>query len=356
MDRNLRGTAVATLALAIASSAAFAEAKTIKLTVIAPAPPTVTYVKITKEKLLPDIDKRLAASGQDLKIEWIQAYAQSLALAHETFEAVTENIAQVGLIVKNFEESKLPLEQYAQIAPFGTATMAQMNVIDRNMRAKVPAMNEQYAKHGQHFVIGGISPSYELFTTFPVRTVADLKGRKIGSSGSLGQFFRGTGAVVVNSAMVESYTSIRSGVYEGYPISIALAFPFRTYQAAKNYTEVGFGVISSTALTVNTDTWKSLPDVVRRIFEEATASWPTDQIAMDDARIATFTANMKKDGVTFYEMPLAERKRWATMMPNIAKEWAEAQESRGLPGRAVLTAYMDELRALKTEMIREWDK
>jgi hypothetical protein len=55
-------------------------------------------------------------------------------------------------------------------------------------------------------------------------------------------------------------------------------------------------------------------------------------------------------------MPLAERKRWATMMPNIAKEWAEAQESRGLPGRAVLTAYMDELRALKTEMIREWDK
>jgi hypothetical protein len=55
-------------------------------------------------------------------------------------------------------------------------------------------------------------------------------------------------------------------------------------------------------------------------------------------------------------MPEAERKRWASMMPNIAQEWAERQEKRGLPGRAVLDAFMGELRARNIEIARQWDK
>lgn len=65
---------------------------------------------------------------------------------------------------------------------------------------------------------------------------------------------------------------------------------------------------------------------------------------------------MTKDGVKVYDMPDAERKRWAAMMPNIAQEWADRQEKRKLPGRNVLKAFMDELRARKIEIAREWDK
>ena len=43
-------------------------------------------------------------------------------------------------------------------------------------------------------------------------------------------------------------------------------------------------------------------------------------------------------------------------MPNIAKEWADRLEARKVPGRAVLSAFMDELRARKIDIARQWDR
>lgn len=355
MYKPVRNIAVA-VPLALAVSAPGAEAKEVKLIVAAPAPAMVTFVKMTKEKFIPEVNARLKASGKDFKIKWIGAYGQAVAKAHETFEAVEENIAQVGLIVKNFEESKLPLEQYAAMAPFSGETVDQMPIIDANIRKKVPGMNKGYEKRGQVFLVSGVSPMYDLFTTFPVKSIDDIKGRKIGVSGVLGQFFRGTGAVVVSSAMVESYTSIRSGVYDGYPISIALAFPFKTYEAAKHYTKVGFGVATGTAITVNTKVWKSFPRHVREIFMETAAKWPGWQVATDKIRMKKFAGIMKKKGVKFGGLSPEERLRWANTLPNIATEWAKRQDKKGLPGSAVLAAYMGELRAMNVKMLREWDK
>jgi TRAP-type C4-dicarboxylate transport system substrate-binding protein len=242
------------------------------------------------------------------------------------------------------------------MAPFAQHTPEQMIVIDRNMRKRVPAMNEVYLKHNQVFLVSGPSPGMDLFATFPIRTVDDLKGRKIGASGSFGQWFRGTSGVVVTSAMIESYTSIKNGVYEGYPISIGLAYPFKTYQVAPYYTEINFGTQPTSGVTVHTGTWNGFPDFVKDIFREAAEMWPKWSIETDTARETMFRERMEKEGVKFYTMPLSERRRWTMMMPNIAQQWAASVEEKGFPARAVLTAFMDELRALKVEIPRQWDR
>ena len=356
MKSSLSMWTMAGAAAAFGLGATAGAAEEIKLTVVAPAPAPVTYVKMFKDKAIPEIDRRLAEAGKGLTIRWVQAYGQSLAKAYETFEAVEENIAQVGLLVKNFEEAKLPLEQYPVMAPFTNETSEQIVAIDASIRKRVPAMNEAYLKHNQEFLVSGVSPQYDLFTTFPVKTLDDLKGRKIGVSGVLGQWFRGLDTTVVTSAMVESFTSIRSGIYDGYPISINLAFPFKTYEAAKYYTKVELGVSTSPALSVNLDTWKKLPGYAQEIFRETAAKWPVWQIEEDEQRRNRFIGLMKKKGVEFAELPQSERVRWAKSMPNIAQEWAARQEEKGLPGKAVLAAYMDELRGHKVQILREWDK
>ena len=184
----------------------------------------------------------------------------------------------------------------------------------------------------------------------------DLQGRKIGASGEFGQWFQGTGAVVVSSSMANSHTDIRNGVYDGYPMNELLAFAYKTYQVAPYLTRVGFGPSSVSGITVNIDTWEKLPDYVKEIFREAGRQYPHWQIEIDEGNYKKFMGIMLKSGLKIYDMPAAERKRWAAMMPNIAQEWAERQEKRGLPGRAVLKAFMDELRARNVEIAREWDK
>ncbi|MPZ56991.1 MAG: hypothetical protein GEU91_10945 [Rhizobiales bacterium] len=330
--------------------------ETIRLTVVAAAPPHVTYVKAAKEKFIPEINRKLAASGKDLRIEWTEAYAQSLAKFTEVFETVEEGIAHVGLILKNFEPSKLPLEQFTSIAPFGLFKVEQLIEIDRSMREKVPALNEAYRKYNQVFLTSGISPSQQLFTTFPVKTVDDLKGRKIGASGDFGQWFQGTGAVVVPSSMANSHTDIRNGVYDGYPMNELLSFAYKAYQVAPYLTRVEFGPSNVSGITVNRDTWEKLPDYAREIFMETAREYSRWQIEIDEGNYKKFMGIMTKSGLKTYDMPAEERKRWASMMPNIAQQWADRLEKRGQPGRAVLNTFMGELRARNIEIAREWDK
>ncbi len=356
MMKTLRPFLTISAAVALTLGAGSASAKTITLTVVAFAPPTVTNVRMTQDKWIPYINEALAKSGKDFKINWKQAYGGSLAGAKEVLDTVGENIAQVGVILKNFEPSKLPLEQYFYMAPFNNATIPQIIEIDKEMREKIPQMNEAYLAHNQVFLGSAASASADLFTTFPFHKVADLKGHKIGASGAMGDYLRGTGAVVVTSSMTSSYTSIRNGVYEGYPLSVSLAGAFRTYQAAKYCSEVGFGVTATSALTVNKKTWDSFPDFVKKIFEDATSKWWLWQMQWDEARRAAFVKKMKADGVKFSVLPESQRELWAKDMPNIAKQWAASLDKQGLPGTKVLDTYMDLLRAHHITIARNWDK
>jgi len=356
MSRSTRILPLAPLAAALALLAGPAPAKTVTLTVVAFAPPTVTNVRETKEMWIPYVDEQLAKSGQDFHVEWKQAYAGSLAGAKEVLDTVGQNIAQVGVILKNFEESKLPLEQYFYVTPFNNTTIPQMMEIDKELREKIPQMNQAYLDHGQVFLASAAAETTDLFTTFAIKTVDDLKGHKIGASGAMGEYLRGTGAVLVTSSMTDSYTSIRNGVYDGYPIGVSLAGPFRTYQAAKFYTPVDFGVSATSALTVNKQTWDGLPDFVKKIFADGAAKWWKWQDDYDVPRRAALVEKMKKEGVTFGTFSDDQRERWAKMMPNIATEWAASLDKRGLPGTKVLDTYMELLRAHHIKLARQWDK
>ena len=346
--------AIAVAALAI--SAIPAEAKTMKMTVVSAAPPIVTYVRVAKTKFIPEVNRRLAASGKDFKIEWTEAYSQSLAKFSEVFETVEEGVAQVGLVLKNFEPSKLSLEQFNYVVPFVGIDSKQMITIDRNMRKQIPEFNKLYEKYDQVFLHSGASPSMQLFTTFPVKRYDDLKGHKIGASGSMGLWLRDTGAVRVNSSMLNSFTDIKNGLYDGYPISEILAFPYKTYEVAKYLTRTGFGVSATSAITVNTETWNDMPKHAREIFRDVAQNYGAWQIGIDNGKINKFVGIMKKKGVKIYDMPAAERKRWAMRLPNLSKEWADRLEKIGMPGRKVIKTFMDEARAMNVSIARQWDR
>jgi len=63
-----------------------------------------------------------------------------------------------------------------------------------------------------------------------------------------------------------------------------------------------------------------------------------------------------KKGGKIIKLAAADRLAWARGMPNIAKEWAARLDKKGLPGTALLKAYMDEMRAAKQPIARQWDQ
>ena len=56
------------------------------------------------------------------------------------------------------------------------------------------------------------------------------------------------------------------------------------------------------------------------------------------------------------KLPDAQRDEWARTMPNVARDWAESLEKKGMPGKAYLSAYMDAMRGAGQSVSRDWDK
>ncbi len=342
--------------VALAAMATVGQAKTIKLTVVGAPPPIVTPVQVTKTYFVPEVDKRLAASGKDFKIEWTQAYSFTLAGFHEVLEAVEEGIADVGVQIHVFEESKLPLENISTYVPFGTADIHALTRIMRDVRKTVPEMDDTWTNLNQVYLGTGVNDTIHMMTKFPVRRYEDLKGHKLGASGTMGNYLLNTGAVVVSSSMNQAYLHIKNGLYDGYPISWGLGFAYKVYQSAPYLTKVNIGAIAATGLSVNTDSWKKLPGWVQTIFREVAVSWQDRHASVSLGKSKKFESIMVKAGAKVSEFPMEERRRWAHALPNVAKQWADRLEKKGLPARRVLAAYMGGLRAVKAEIVRDWDK
>jgi TRAP-type C4-dicarboxylate transport system substrate-binding protein len=313
-----------------------AVSETFKLTAIGGPPPVALSVKVTKEFFLPEVNNRLAAAGSPHRIEWTEAWSGSVAKLPEVFSAVENGVGDLGVQVWPFEGSKLPLENITFHVPFGTTDPMQLVEIFRSLHRKVSEMETIYHKYNQvHLASWALDPD-QLITKIPIRKFEDLKGRKIGASGTMAQYFTNTGAVPVSSSMDQAVTAIEAGVYEGYPAPITLMFPYRMHNSAKYVTEVNFGATVASGITINKKVFDALPKDVQEVMRAV--GWDTAVLHSRQATVlaGTFRENMRKQGVTFIAFSGDDRKRWANSLPNIAKSWAARLDGQGLPGTKLL--------------------
>lgn len=333
--------------------------KTIRLTIIAGIPPMALAVKVTKDYFIPQVNKELAASGHDLKIQWNEAWSGTVAKLPEVFSSVSQDVGQIGVQVWAFEGSKLPLENISFSVPFVLNDPVALVKVFHKLHQTFPALDEEFTKQNQVHLASWATESDQLITTFPVTSLASLKGHKIGTSGSQALFFANTGAVAVSSGMDRAMESMRSGLYDGYPSAISLMVPYHMYQSAKYLTKVNIGALINVGLSMNKKAFDALPGYAQKIFKQVAYETGLRFAKENEKRAVIFQRLMQKKGVHVSTFPAAQRKLWADTLPNIAQEWAKRTDARGLPGTKLLDAYMNAIRAIpgaKKDIVRNWDR
>ncbi|MBZ0139729.1 MAG: C4-dicarboxylate TRAP transporter substrate-binding protein [Pseudorhodoplanes sp.] len=346
----------AALLLAAISTSAFAQQR-ITITVAAGQPPAaLPSLALVGKLFIPEVDKRIKDAKIDFTIDWKEAYAGSLLKPYQMLDGIKDGLADIGFMPTIFFPDKLPLENITLVAPFLTTDIVLLSRVMNKLHDTMPAFTQQYDKFNLIRLGGTGADSYELLTTFPVKSVDDVKGRKIGTAGAALAWLRGTGATPVQSNMMEYYNSTKNGVFEGF-IVFPSSFPAMKYPEAAPYmAKVGFGAQYAVVLTMNKDSFKKLPPAVQKIVQEVGREWgaKSDQAYMTAGEKGY--ASLPSFKATLYEFPEAERKKWANAMPNIAKEWAAAMEKQGIPGNQALAALMDEARKAGIKPVRDWDR
>lgn len=328
----------------------------VKLTVASSQGTTLAWIGAMHTFVVPELDRRLVAGGSPHRVRWTEAYGGSLYKYSDTLEAIEIGLTDMGWVGTLWELSKLPLQNVTFYAPFASDDFRTVVDIVNELHRTVPAMNDAWTAQNVKFLGASALDTYHLLTNFPVRGVADLRGRKILAPGPSAAWLEGTGAVAVDGSLTTYYQQIQTGVADGVVTILTGAAPNRLHEVAPYITLVGLGSQATGALAINLDTWNRLPADVRAVLEELGPQY-SRAVADDLAkRYDASLARMRSEGATVTELPFAEKEKWLAAMPNIATPWIAATERRGSPAGLVLRAYLDALRARGAQPLRDWDR
>lgn len=333
----------------------------IELTVASSHPLAIPWVGMIKSHFMAETDRLLAEKGE-YKIKWNEAFGGSLYKANATLTSVQEGVTDIGWVFSFLEGAKLPLSQASTYAPFSTANPP----VQLKVMGDLLENNEAFKKEWEQYnlkVLGLTgTDDYDIYTKKQITGIADLNGMKLSAPGVLGQWLRGTGANAVDGSLPTFYTDIQTGVSDGV-LSLALGvLPAKLYEVAPYITRVRIGTAFSGAVAINKDSWDALPPAVQEAMVAAgkfyTDAHGKDLLERHEAAFGKMVELGKGQNppVTISELPAGDRQKWVDSLPDIAGEWAADAESRGLPGKAFMKAYMDGLRAAGEKPARDWDK
>lgn len=345
------------LSLAVAGPASPANAaETINLTAIDGYPPKASWVREFIGYYIPEIDKRLAKTG-NYKIKWNKAFAGSIVKPKGVFKGIQAGLGDIGVVTTVFHHDKVPLQAIAYVTPFVTTdSLLMTRTVDR-MAEKFPAMKQAFARYNQVYLTNlVVIDSYQLFFKKPVKSLADLNGRKIGGAGINLRYVKALGAVGVSGPLPKYYNMLKTGIVDGAMLWPEASVAFKIYEVGPYMLDARIGAVNSKVVSVNADTWKKLPAEVRKALAEAAIDYRDHMAKVAISRGAKSYGAFEAKGGKIIKLSAEDRRTWARGMPNIAKEWAARIDKKGLPGKAMLSAYMDVMRQHKQPIVRHWDR
>ncbi len=318
----------------------------IKLRIASGHPVVQTYVNLLSTFFVPEVTKRVAARTKH-KIEFIEAYGGSIVKVADVLEGVQSGIIDMGGYNFGFEPSNLPLHAFQVMLPFGTMSPVMSVKLVRAVYDKVPYMSKVLEdKFNQRLIALIADNGYNLGTTFDWNTVADLKGRKLAGAGLNLKWLEYAGAVPVQSSLPEAYTSMQTGVYNGWIMFPSGWVQFKLYEIGKFYTETGFGAITWHGLTINKARFAKLPKEVQDIILEVGREYEARTGTVNEQDYPKQIEQLRAHGVTVKKITDAARRDWANAMKDWPQQKADELDKQGLPASQVLKLTLEEAEKL----------
>jgi TRAP-type C4-dicarboxylate transport system substrate-binding protein len=314
------------------------------------------WIRLIKEFYIPEVDKRLKAAGSQHTITWTEAYGGTVAKIGGVLDALREGVAEMGYVYTIFEPAKLPLLSVSFMAPFGSDDPRLITQVMIELHQELPELADQWTNHKTVYLGTVAADTDYIVTTFPVTSLADLKGKKMGASGSLSLWMSGGGMVPVQGDFSTHFNNVKTGVYDGLVAFSTGIYPTKLHQVAPYATRIDLGSMSIGALAANKPFFDGLPSEVQKVLKEVGIEY-SYKVADTVTNLAkVFEQKMAEEGAKFSRLPAEERKKWAMGMPNIGKNWVENNEGRGIAAGKVFAAYLQKLRDNKVDLVRQWDK
>lgn len=196
-------------------------------------------------------------------------WAQSLHKVGEHLPAVRDGISEISLISPGYYQAMLPvtrgLEWYYRMDRADA-----LQKVSRDVYENFQPLRDEWEKRHRSKVLYWTNWYYApLVTREPIRTIDDLKGKRIRGYGIATDVIERLGGTAIPMAAPEVYTALERGVLDGvYGFDFVTAIGYKLHEIAPHMTDIGDGPHAPAATIMSMQTWESLPDELKTIFNE----------------------------------------------------------------------------------------
>ena len=341
MNKLMKTGAAAAMALSLGTAAS---ADDITLRIGSGHPPGVVYAGLMINYFQAELKERVEART-DHTVNFVEGYSGSIAKVNEVLEAVQDGILDIGGFCFCFEPSNLPLHAFQVMMPFGTMDPEKSLDIAQEVYAEVPYLSDVFEDKFNQVLLSRIADGgYKLGTSFPWDDLSDLQGQKIAGAGLNLNWLRLAGVSEVQSSLATAYTEMTTNVYEGWIMFPSAWVNLKLYEPGPYYSLIGFGSMTWHGMTMNKDTYDSLPDDFKEILNEVAADFE-EQTGSVNASEYDRLVNELKDLITVTEISPEVRKAWAESLADWPQSLADDLNAKGLPATQVLNLVLDRAEA-----------
>ncbi|OSQ46216.1 TRAP transporter substrate-binding protein DctP [Thalassospira alkalitolerans] len=330
-NRSVFGSvAVATLAIGIATSAFVNDAAADTYKWLTFKPQGAGDAQAISTQWFVDEFKKRTGGKHEIEVFW----GGSVAKTREIPDALSANVGDFGDIITPYFADKFPLNNAVGFfIPQPNSTIEIAHLMEK-WHAKYPQFAEELANYNLKAV--GFRPleSYGLLCTSPIRSLADLKGKRIRTYGfAYPALVEALGASPVSIATAEAYEALETNILDCTPIGPALAYGWKYDEVAKYYIEIPLGASFGHLIAMSLDTYNAMDDETRAVVDKLGNEYAEDYNAELEKTIAEVRAGWGAKGVEVIPFPKDELISVIDdeRIQAVRQEWISRAEAAGLP-------------------------
>lgn len=313
------------------------------------------WITALEDYFVKNVSERVS-NETNYEINWVKNYGGSVITLGNELQGVQDGLVDIGCTILVFEASRLPLVNMVYSMPFSSSDPLIVADVIKVMYEEYPEFTTVYEeKFNQHYLGIGVSDPYGFFSTKEVRSLDDVAGMKIGAAGINLAWIEGSGAAGVQTSLNDTYQNLQTNVCQATIQPTHSCVNLKVPEVAPYYLDANFNVVPFNSITVNLQTWNSLPVEVQTILNEVGEGYLDYEAAYINTIHEQDLIAIEEAGGTVINLSREEQVRWAASLPDIVNDLVKRLNAAGFKGSEIVERYYQLLEERGVERIRNWN-
>ena len=265
-------------------------------------------------------------------------YSSTLLGDKNTIEGVLRGVADMGLNNSAFRPERYPMSSLLNMPHPYKHTMVPI-LIAWDMYKKFKPKEYKGVKVVSIYCSGLGTDACGFFGKFPVKGMADLKGKEIRATGTGVKALDKLGASPIFMPVVEIYEALQKNIIKGIYTTFEIIPPFKLNEVV-NYITPFPAPAAVMFLMVNERKFQSWPKDVQKAIEGMEMEHSEWAANLFQKRAGIGLNMCLKSGVKKTEIPKAEsEKMLQVVLKPLVDEWLKENKAKGLPAQEWLDEF-----------------